>query len=794
MKQNGTPISLPRKGLTIRQHLFVLMLAFDTLFMMGLSWGIYGDKKRLLIADIDDTLRAVAVMAREVLPPDYHDRIVGPESVSDAEFQKTVDRFNRLCVALRLEYIWSLMIFDGRIVFTSSTSPDKVADNRKHAKFFEVHSNPELYTAAFDTMLPTFHTSHDKWGHVRVALIPGTDRLGRKYLFGSCVSLADVNKQLQGVLFQSLSVGAVLFIGLLLAGCWIAHVASKPIRRLTATIQAFANGDPSEDAEESGTYEIRTLAHHFNRLRHALQGKISDLEESREHLIGRHAEENKQAQDSLKSSEQRYRELMNFAVDGILIGTHEGIITDANECMCTLFGLKKEEIIGKHIHQMPFSPETLKENPFRFDLVHKGQTVVRERVIRRADASEVTVEIHSKIMPDGNLQSIYHDITERKRAEQSLSEAYAVLADAQHLARLGGWKYDVATRHVTWTEEVYLIFGVGKDFDLNDPEAGINLFIPEYRLLLRQAFQRAIERGEPYELELEFMRSDGEHVWVRTNCLPIVEGGRIVSLTGNILDITESKKARTMLENMNLTLEQLVKERTVEVQKYAEQLRVLTARMIRAEESERQRITNILHEDLQQILVASRMTLGAANEPATKKTGQDTLKRVDSMLSSAIQLTRSLIHEITVPSVKEGEVPVMLRWLSQEMKGKFDLTVDLVMDEDLEPVSESIYLCLYRALQEILFNVVKHAKVVKAEILVQNVANRFVRVTVKDAGDGFMIKENGATDTENGGIGLFGIRQRVEGLGGSMVIRSSTGQGTLIILTLPCKEAGSAVG
>ncbi len=787
MKKNGTPGLHSRKGLTIRQHLFVLLLVFDTLFMIGLCRETYAQKKRLLIADIDSTLRAVAVMAREILPPDYHDRIVGPESVPDPEFQKIVDRFNRLCVSLRLEYIWSLMVIEGQIVFTSSTSPDKVADNRKHAKFFEVHSNPELYTATFASMRPTFHTSNDKWGHIRVALIPGTDHLGRKYLFGASISLAEVNKQLQGVLIQSLAVGAVLFIGILFAGCWIAHVASKPLRRLTATIQTIADGECSEDAEEKGTYEIRTLAQHFNRLNHALQGKISDLEASRDHLIDRHAEENKQAHDSLISSEQRYRRLMNFAVDGILIGTRDGIITETNECMNDLFGMKREEIIGKHINQMPFTPECLKTNPFRFDLVLKGEPVVRERVIRRADASEVIVEIHSKFMPDGVLQSIYHDITDRKRAEQSLSEAYAVLADAQHMARLGAWKYDVVAGQTTWTEEVYLILGVGKDFNINDPEVAINLCIPEHRPLLGQAFQRAIEPGEPYELEVEIVRPDGEHVWLRTSCLPIVENGRIVSLNGNIMDITESKKARTMLESMNLTLEQRVAERTAEVQKYAEQLRVLTGRLIRAEESERQRITHVLHEDLQQILVASRMTLGAANEPSNKKTGQDTLKRVDSMLSSAIQLTRTLIHEITVPSVKEGELPVMLRWVAQEMKAKFDLTVDLVMDDELEPVCENVYLCLYRALQEILFNVVKHAKVSHAEIRVQKAANRSVRVTVKDGGEGFPVPDNGTTDAANNGIGLFGIRQRVEGLGGSMAIQSLNGQGTSIILTLPIR-------
>ena len=130
-------------------------------------------------------------------------------------------------------------------------------------------------------------------------------------------------------------------------------------------------------------------------------------------------------------------------------------------------------------------------------------------------------------------------------------------------------------------------------------------------MFLERAFQKVVASCEPYELELESIRPDGEHIWICTNCQPLIENGRVVSLIGTIMDISEHKRSHVMLESLNQSLERRVEERTAEVQKYANQLRALSGRLIRAEEAERQRITHVLHEDLQQVLVASRMTLEA---------------------------------------------------------------------------------------------------------------------------------------------------------------------------------------
>lgn len=130
--------------------------------------------------------------------------------------------------------------------------------------------------------------------------------------------------------------------------------------------------------------------------------------------------ERKRAEDILLKSENRFRELVDLAVDGILLGSSEGIITEANKSMCDIIGIQKDKITGKHISQLPFSKDCLEKNPFRFDLLQNGKVILNERILIKPDGTEITVEMRSKMMPDGTYQSIIRDITSRKQIENEI--------------------------------------------------------------------------------------------------------------------------------------------------------------------------------------------------------------------------------------------------------------------------------------------------------------------------------------------------------------------------------------
>ena len=147
--------------------------------------------------------------------------------------------------------------------------------------------------------------------------------------------------------------------------------------------------------------------------------------------------ERKQAEEALRNSENRYRGLVELAVDGILLTSAAGVIIEANQCICELAGISRADLIGRNIRDLPFTRECPERNPFPFDLLQQGQPVVTEQSVVRSDGSEVVLEMRTKIMPDGTYQSIYRDITERRRAEAERDKLEDLKRQLQKSASLG---------------------------------------------------------------------------------------------------------------------------------------------------------------------------------------------------------------------------------------------------------------------------------------------------------------------------------------------------------------------
>jgi PAS domain S-box-containing protein len=143
----------------------------------------------------------------------------------------------------------------------------------------------------------------------------------------------------------------------------------------------------------------------------------------------------KQAQ-RLRVSEERFRSLIDLAVDGILVGDAQGRILGANRRMQELTGLGGAELAGRTLRDF-FSPEELRRAPLRHDLVARGETVVTERLLRRKDGATVPVEMSSKMMPDGSYHSFFRDVTERRRAQEEKARLQDELRHAQKMEAVG---------------------------------------------------------------------------------------------------------------------------------------------------------------------------------------------------------------------------------------------------------------------------------------------------------------------------------------------------------------------
>ncbi len=137
----------------------------------------------------------------------------------------------------------------------------------------------------------------------------------------------------------------------------------------------------------------------------------------------------------------------------------------------------------------------------------------------------------------------------RKTLEGQLNKTLGILNETGSIAKVGGWELDVATSQLTWTDETFRILEVEKKHDQTPvlPE-GLDLFTPGSKPIIERAVQRAIEHGEPYDLELEALTAKGNVVWIYTNGKPNYENGEIISLSGTIQDINTRKLAELNYE------------------------------------------------------------------------------------------------------------------------------------------------------------------------------------------------------------------------------------------------------
>ncbi len=280
--------------------------------------------------------------------------------------------------------------------------------------------------------------------------------------------------------------------------------------------------------------------------------------------------ESKQAEEALKISKTRYHDLVNLAVDGILVGSRDGVIIEANECMSTLTGRTREELLGCHISSL-FLPDNLAKVPFRFDLLQKGEKVTNERVIIRPDSSEVIVEMHTKMMPDGNYQSIYYDITERKRAEQEKHDLLnSVVEEKNKLSAL----IDGIADEVWFTDKhgrfTLINPSARREFALTGEEPiEVGKLANSLEVFRPDGSSRSVEEAPPLRaLAGEVVKNEGEIIRTPVNgalkyrqvsSSPVRDAdGSIIGAVSVVHDITEHKRLEESLKESQKQYRNLV--------------------------------------------------------------------------------------------------------------------------------------------------------------------------------------------------------------------------------------------
>ena len=217
-----------------------------------------------------------------------------------------------------------------------------------------------------------------------------------------------------------------------------------------------------------------------------------------------------------------------------------------------------------------------------------------------------------------------------------------------------------------------------------------------------------------------------------------------------------------------------------------EKIRSLASQVTIAEQEERQRISQILHDDLQQRLFAIKTQLAFLmndmDQDKSVSSLQEQLRQIQRWLSDVIGITRSLSVDLG-PVIMQGEGLVeAILWLSAQMKDRYGLQVHLDTKHSLDQLDGQMRVLLFQTIRELCFNVVKHAGTASVRISLEKI-DQHGRITISDAGRGFDVAA--VMNDSKTAHGLLVIQDRLSLMGCTIEITSGPGKGTQIIIETP---------
>jgi len=507
----------------------------------------------------------------------------------------------------------------------------------------------------------------------------------------------------------------------------------------------------------------------------------------------------REAEKRLRKGEEKYRAMFDQSVTGLYLHDLKGNIVEANQMACEQVGYTQEELLDMTVFELhPKRGDTVnmprEEIKRQWKQWEPGQRYTLEAEHQRKDGTIFPVYISTgKLRYEDNelLLAVVHDVTEFKQAEKALLDSNKLLAKSQEIAHVGSWILEVEDNRLTWSDEVYRIFGLQPGNFKATYEAFLEAVHPDDREKVDRVYKDSLKKDkEGYDIEHKILhKHSGEVRYVHEKCThERNREGTVIRSIGIVQDITERKQFEMELKEMQNELEERVKERTAELEQANKELDAFTYS-----------VSHDLRAPLRHIIGFSQILLEDYSTQLEQQ-ASDYLKRMSASAMHMSNLIEDLLKLSRVTRQELEREPVELSaliraYLNELCEKEPERCVETVIAPDQIITGDTALMRL--AITNLLDNAWKYTTA-------SNPARIEFGVIEEEAGKVFYIADNGTGFDMNyadklftpfqrlhsnpeytgTGIGLSIVSRVIKKHGGNIWVDSKPGEGTTVYFIL----------
>lgn len=376
-----------------------------------------------------------------------------------------------------------------------------------------------------------------------------------------------------------------------------------------------------------------------------------------------------------------------------------------------------------------------------------------------------TVELIELIAPlIGEAAYRFSIEAELRRNYEALQRSEKSLSEAQRIAGLGNWDWDLRTNDLRWAEGIYRIFGVTPQPHGTTYVAFLNYVHPDDREFVKNAINQALHDKKPYNIEHRIVLPDSTTRIVHQQGEIIFDdSGEPIRMVGTFQDITERKRSE----------EELAYSR--------EQLRNLSMHLQSMREKERTNIAREIHDELGQALTALKMDVAwLGNKYKDEEAHAEKTRSMLKLIDMTIKSVKRIAAELRPGLLDDLGLAAAIEWQAAEFEKRAGISCDVTISPKDLVIDRERSTAVFRIFQEAMTNVARHAKATRVKIHLEERPDRIV-LRVEDDGKGITKKQ-----IQNPrAFGLIGIRERVHFLSGEVSIHGVPNKGTTVMIEIP---------